>query len=65
MHWYRLQVEWSTTGAIIGQVYDSDGATLLGSVSASNSVYTSGGFGFKETGNANTYWDTVQLTPNL
>ena len=44
---------------------DSNGATLLGSVSASNSVYTSGGFGFKETGNANTYWDTVQRTPNV
>ena len=65
MHWYRLQVEWSTTGAIIGQVYDSDGATLLGSVAAGDSAYTSGGFGFKETGNANTYWDTVQMTPNV
>jgi len=64
-HWYRLQIQWSTTGAIVGQVMDSDGATLLGSVSASNSVYTTGGFGFKATGNANTYWDTVQRTSNV
>src|SRR5207248_8346663 len=28
-HWYRLEVSWGTTGALVGRLFDSDGTTLL------------------------------------
>src|SRR5262249_18563879 len=27
-HWYRLEVDWGTSGKIVGKLYDSDGTTL-------------------------------------
>ncbi len=60
-HWYRLEVDWGTSGTIIGKLFDSDGKTLLNSVTASTLLFTSGGFGFRATGSAK-YWDTISVT---
>jgi hypothetical protein len=57
-HWYRIQVTWGTNGSILGQLYDSDGTTLLNSVSATASLFSAGGIGFHATGH-DKYWDTV------
>jgi hypothetical protein len=64
-HWYRLEVSWGTNGAIVGKVFDSDGTTLLQTVSGSNTSITSGGIAFRSTNTSNTYWDTVQLTSGV
>ena len=61
-HWYRLEIDWGTTGSIVGKLFDSDGATLLNSVTGSTTVITSGGFGFRSL-SGSVFWDTVQLTP--
>ena len=61
-HWYRLEVDWGTSGNIVGKLFDSNGTTLLNTVSASTTAITSGGIAFRATG-SNKYWDTVQLTP--
>ena len=45
-HWYRLEVDWSKTGAILGKLFDSNGTTLLTQVSASTTAITSGGIAF-------------------
>jgi hypothetical protein len=57
-HWYRLEVDWGTSGAIVGKIFDSNGTTLLGQVTATTSAITSGGIAFRATGN-DKYWDTV------
>jgi hypothetical protein len=57
-HWYRIQVVWGTNGSILGQLFDSDGTTLLNSVSATASLFSAGGIGFHATGH-DKYWDTV------
>jgi hypothetical protein len=60
-HWYKLEVDWSTTGAIVGKLLDSDGVTVLGTVSTTVSGITSGGIAFRATG-SDKYWDTVTDT---
>jgi hypothetical protein len=60
-HWYRLEVDWSKTGAILGKLFDSNGTTLLTQVSASTTSITSGGIAFRATGN-DKYFDTVTAT---
>ena len=57
-HWYHMEVDWGASGSITGKLYDSNGSTLLGSVAATTTVITSGGFGFRANG-SNKYWDTV------
>ena len=59
--WYRVEVDWSTTGAIVAKVYAADGTTLLYSVSAKTTSITSGGIAFRATG-SDKYWDTVTVT---
>src|SRR5262249_38214506 len=59
-HWYRLEVDWGTSGTIIGKLFDSDGTTLLRTVTAFTTDIISGGFGFRNIGN-DTYWDTVTV----
>src|SRR5205085_7251231 len=60
-HWYRLEVAWGTSGAIVGRLYDSDGKTLLKTVTASTTAITSGGIAFRATGH-DKFWDTVTVT---
>jgi subtilisin family serine protease/methionine-rich copper-binding protein CopC len=47
---YRMEVTWQTTGAIIGKLYDSDGTTLLNTVNATDTTITSGGLAFRGFG---------------
>jgi hypothetical protein len=61
-HWYRLEVDWGTSGQIVGKLFDSDGKTLLGTVSATTTAITSGGIAFRAIGN-DKFWDTVTDTP--
>ena len=64
-HWYRLQVDWGTNGSLVGKVFDSDGSTLLQSVTAATTAITSGGIAFRANGTYAKYWDTVQVTPGV
>jgi Domain of unknown function (DUF2341) len=43
--WYEIVVDWLTTNAINARLYDSSGS-LVTSLSASDSTYTTGGMGF-------------------
>jgi hypothetical protein len=56
--WYRLEVNWGANGTIVGKLFDSNGTTLLRSVSALTTAITAGGFGFRSTG-SDKFWDTV------
>jgi hypothetical protein len=58
--WYRAEVVWGTDGSITGNLYDSDGVTLLASVSTSSLASTSGGIGFRGFG-SDKYFDTVTV----
>ena len=70
--WYQLEVNWSTTGAITGEVLGSTGtllqtvyasdATVLSSYPAGTTPITSGGIAFRSVGNFDTYWDTLAVT---
>jgi hypothetical protein len=57
--WYRLQVSWGKSGTITGQVFASNGTTLLYTVTAKTTVITSGGIAFHATGVDSKLWDTV------
>src|SRR5205085_8301858 len=57
-HWYRIEVTWGPDGSIVGKLFDSNGTTLLSSVSATASLFSAGGIGFHATGH-DKYWDTV------
>ncbi|MCR4411149.1 MAG: S8 family serine peptidase [Thermoguttaceae bacterium] len=61
-HWYRMEVTWETNGDIIGRVFDSDGTTLLNTVRANDTKYTSGGIAFRAFGSTK-YFDTIQAAP--
>jgi hypothetical protein len=63
-HWYRLEVDWGTSGTIVGKLFDSNGTTLLRSVTASTTAITSGGIGFRVIGN-DKFFDTVTDTPGV
>jgi hypothetical protein len=60
-HWYRLEVDWGTSGKIVGKLYDSNGTTLLASVTATTTDITSGGIAFRAIGH-DKYFDTVTAT---
>jgi hypothetical protein len=64
-HWYRLEVDWQPGQVIGGKLLDSDGTTVLNSVSGTGPLsITSGGFGFNHaTGSQPVYWDTVTDPP--
>ncbi len=64
-HWYRLEVDWGASGKIVGKLFDSNGTTLLQTVSASTTAITSGGIAFRSIGNYYKFWDTVTLTPGV
>jgi hypothetical protein len=67
-HWYRLQVNWGATGNITGQLYDSNGSTLLNTVKGAYPYISSGGIAFHANG-SDKYFDTVSVgrgtVPNL
>ena len=45
--WYRAEVIWGTNGSLVGNLYASDGTTLLRTVTASSSLFTTGGIAFR------------------
>lgn len=58
-HWYRLEISWQVGGTIVGRLFDSDGTSLLNTVTATDNTITSGGLSFRGFGP--TYdFDTVQ-----
>jgi hypothetical protein len=63
-HWYRLEVDWGTSGAIVGKLFDSNGTTLLVTVTAATTAIRSGGIAFRVTGN-DKFFDTVTDTPGV
>jgi hypothetical protein len=63
-HWYRLEVDWGTSGKIIGKLFDSNGTTLLKTVTATNTTVSSGGIAFRATGN-DKFWDSVTDKPGV
>lgn len=61
-HWYRIEVAWGVGGNISARLYDSDGTTLLRTVTATHNVITSGGIGFRAFG-SDWHWDTATVMP--
>jgi hypothetical protein len=61
-HWYRLEATWGAGGAITGRLYDSDGTTLLSSVSGTTTAPfpNGGGIAFRAFGH-DKYFDSVVL----
>ncbi len=45
--WYRLELDWATGGHMTASLYDSDGTTLLNTVSAVDNTFTGGGLAFR------------------
>jgi hypothetical protein len=62
-HWYLFDIQWGVGGNITGRLYDSDGVTLLNTVTATDNSITSGGIAFRGFGGSDpsTYFDTVSL----
>jgi hypothetical protein len=60
-HWYRFDIQWGTDGTITARLYDSDGTTLLNTITAHATDITSGGIAFRGF-NGNTDFDTVTAT---
>jgi subtilisin-like proprotein convertase family protein len=48
--WYRAEVTWGVGGMVVGRLYDSDGSTLLGSVTAIDNSVSSGGIAIRGSG---------------
>lgn len=45
--WYRAEVLWGISGSLAGNLYDSDGTTLLNTVTSNSTLYSSGGIAFR------------------
>lgn len=45
--WYRLEIDWMAGGNAVGKVFDSDGTTLLDSLSQSGLALSSGGIALR------------------
>src|SRR5215831_7783747 len=57
--WYRFEIVWGVGGSIIGRLFDSDGTTLLNTVTATDTTITSGGLAFRGFGPTH-FVDSVQ-----
>ncbi len=60
-HWYKLAVDWGVGGLMTLNLYDSDGISLLNTVSATDNTYTSGGIAFRGF-RGDYYFDTYELS---
>ena len=63
-HWYRLEVTWGSGGSLIGRLYDSNGTTVLSTVTATDARIASGGIAFRATGSYDKQWDTITASRN-
>lgn len=63
-YWYRVEVVWGAGGLITANLYDSDGTTMLATVSAVNNTYTQGGVAVRNFDSGTpSYWDTIERDP--
>ncbi|MEN6308527.1 MAG: S8 family serine peptidase [Anaerohalosphaeraceae bacterium] len=60
-HWYRIEINWMQGGEITVDLYDSDGVTLLNSVTGNDTTITSGGIAFRAFFSKK-YLDTVEVS---
>ena len=60
-HWYRFEINWQSGGTITGRLYDSNGTTLLNTLTANTTAITSGGIAFRGFGSTK-YFDTAVTT---
>lgn len=58
--WYLAEVIWGFGGNLTGNLYGSDGSTLISSVSATSNLFTSGGIAFRGFAGIKAF-DTVTL----
>jgi len=61
--WYRFEVVWGVGGSITGRLFDSDGTTLLNTVTGADTTITSGGLAFRAFGLTH-YVDSVRKGGN-
>lgn len=59
--WYKVQVEWGTSGQVIVNLYASDGVTLVKSLSVTTKDTTPGDFAFRAIGPSPKYFSTVSV----
>lgn len=59
--WYRVEVDWGTSGAVTAKLFAGSSQTPLNAVSAATGDITPGGFAFRATGH-DKYFDTVTVT---
>jgi hypothetical protein len=60
--WYRMEVVWGPGGALTGNLYASDGTTLLNTVSATSTFVSAGDIAFRAFGSSAAFFDTVRVT---
>ncbi len=60
-YWYLLEVDWVVGGTITANLYDSDGVTLLATVTAVDNRITEGGVAMRTFGDSYDpgCWDTI------
>lgn len=58
--WARQEIDWQSDGTIECRLYDSSG-TLVSTISATDSTFSSGGIGFGTYGNYDHYWDNMVI----
>jgi hypothetical protein len=58
-----MEVAWEIGGNITGRLFDSDGTTLLNTVTGNSDLYTSGGIAFRSF-DSTKYFDTVEVLPS-
>lgn len=61
--WYEVEIDWQTDNTIAVSLYNSSGS-LVASTSATDSTYTSGGYGFTSWGQ-NGGWDSFTARPYI
>jgi methionine-rich copper-binding protein CopC len=57
-HWYKFQVVWGVGGTITANLFDSDGTTLLNTLTATDNTFISGGLAFRSFASTR-YFDTI------
>lgn len=60
--WYRAEVIWGAGGAVTGNLYGSDGTTLLNTVNSTVGYSSTGGLAMR--GFTNVSFDTIELNPS-
>ncbi len=58
--WYLLNIDWGLDGQITASVFDSDGTTLINSITANDNNVSAGGIGFRAFG-GDAWYDTITV----